>query len=165
MGLFGCATRLQHMWGWFTSLPEYSAGPLLLASPARVWWWSRGDSNPRLPPCKGGALPTELRPQCPRRSLPHGRRRRSILQATELRPVVPAPQSTSRPAGGAQFSRQLSYGPVSWSLVQPFVRGRPARSPGRTSNQGPTTRQVVVGHGGLEPPTSVLSGPRSNQLS
>ncbi len=25
-------------------------------------WWSRGDSNPRLPPCKGGALPTELRP-------------------------------------------------------------------------------------------------------
>ena len=28
----------------------------------RVRWWSRGDSNPRLPPCKGGALPTELRP-------------------------------------------------------------------------------------------------------
>ena len=29
-----------------------------------VRWWSRGDSNPRLPPCKGGALPTELRPHC-----------------------------------------------------------------------------------------------------
>ena len=26
-------------------------------------WWSRGDSNPRHPPCKGGALPAELRPQ------------------------------------------------------------------------------------------------------
>ena len=25
-------------------------------------WWSRGDSNPRPPPCKGGALPAELRP-------------------------------------------------------------------------------------------------------
>ena len=25
-------------------------------------WWSRGDSNPRHPPCKGGALPAELRP-------------------------------------------------------------------------------------------------------
>ena len=25
--------------------------------------WSRGDSNPRPPPCKGGALPTKLRPQ------------------------------------------------------------------------------------------------------
>src|SRR3990170_250276 len=29
-----------------------------------VCWWSRRDSNPRLPPCKGGALPTELRPHC-----------------------------------------------------------------------------------------------------
>ena len=53
-------------------------------------WWSRGDSNPRLPPCKGGALPAELRPH-------------------------------------------RLYG--------------------------------VVGDGGLEPPTSVLSGPRSNRLS
>ena len=26
-------------------------------------WWSRGGSNPRPPPCKGGALPIELRPQ------------------------------------------------------------------------------------------------------
>ena len=26
-------------------------------------WWSRGDSNPRHPPCKGGALPAELRPR------------------------------------------------------------------------------------------------------
>ena len=25
-------------------------------------WWSWGDSNPRLPPCKGGALPAELQP-------------------------------------------------------------------------------------------------------
>ena len=25
-------------------------------------WWSRGGSNPRPPPCKGGALPIELRP-------------------------------------------------------------------------------------------------------
>ena len=23
-------------------------------------WWTSGDSNPRPPPCKGGALPTEL---------------------------------------------------------------------------------------------------------
>ena len=28
----------------------------------RQCWWSRGDSNPRPPPCKGGALPAELRP-------------------------------------------------------------------------------------------------------
>ena len=30
---------------------------------------------------------------------------------------------------------------------------------------GPTSVSSVVGDGGLEPPTSVLSGPRSNQLS
>ena len=28
-------------------------------------WWSRGDSNPLPPPCKGGALPGELRPRGP----------------------------------------------------------------------------------------------------
>ena len=28
----------------------------------RCCWWSRGDSNPRPPPCKGGALPAKLRP-------------------------------------------------------------------------------------------------------
>jgi hypothetical protein len=30
---------------------------------------------------------------------------------------------------------------------------------------GPASSPSVVGDGGLEPPTSVLSGPRSNQLS
>ena len=30
---------------------------------------------------------------------------------------------------------------------------------------GPTSKLRLVGDGGLEPPTSVLSGPRSNQLS
>ena len=33
-------------------------------------WWSRGDSNPRPPPCKGGALPVELRPQMVRAARP-----------------------------------------------------------------------------------------------
>lgn len=30
---------------------------------SREYWWSRGGSNPRPPPCKGGALPAELRPR------------------------------------------------------------------------------------------------------
>ncbi len=58
--------------------------------------WSRGDSNPGPPPCKGGALPTKLRPPPP-------------------------------------------------------LPGTPAGQP--------------VGAPGLEPGTSALSGPRSNQLS
>ena len=41
-----------------TSCPRYSATP----SPQWREWWSRGDSNPLPPPCKGGALPGELRP-------------------------------------------------------------------------------------------------------
>ncbi len=45
--LFGCRRRLPQ------TLPFLSG---------RVYWWSRGDSNPRHPPCKGGALPAELRP-------------------------------------------------------------------------------------------------------
>ncbi len=32
--------------------------------------WSRGDSNPRPPPCKGGALPTKLRPRSRSRASP-----------------------------------------------------------------------------------------------
>ena len=47
---------------------------------------------------------------------------------------------------------QLSYGPFVRICRQPELRRRTA--PGE-----------LVGHGGLEPPTSVLSGPRSNQLS
>ena len=35
---------------------------LLVSVLYSVVWWSRGDSNPRHPPCKGGALPAELRP-------------------------------------------------------------------------------------------------------
>lgn len=58
--------------------------------------WSRGDSNPGPPPCKGGALPTKLRP----------------LLASNAPPPFPK-----------------------------------------------------VGAPGLEPGTSALSGPRSNQLS
>ena len=41
-----------------TSCPRYSTTP----SPQWREWWSRGDSNPLPPPCKGGALPGELRP-------------------------------------------------------------------------------------------------------
>ena len=32
------------------------------------WPWSRGDSNPGPPPCKGGALPAKLRPPVPQGS-------------------------------------------------------------------------------------------------
>ena len=36
--------------------------------PAHPGGWSRGDSNPGPPPCKGGALPAKLRPPVPQGS-------------------------------------------------------------------------------------------------
>jgi hypothetical protein len=48
--------------------------------------WSRGDSNPGPPPCKGGALPAKLRPPAPRRP------RRQ-----------PRPRPRPRPAGWARL--------------------------------------------------------------
>lgn len=56
---------------------------------------------------------------------------------------------TPDPLHAKQMLSQLSYGPNN-------VIGKGFR-PGRAV--------LMVGHGGLEPPTSVLSGPRSNQLS
>jgi hypothetical protein len=46
------------------SLSLFRAGSLP-HSVVRVVGWSRGDSNPGPPPCKGGALPAKLRPQAP----------------------------------------------------------------------------------------------------
>ena len=83
--------------------------------------------------------------------------------------VIPA----SGDVGGAEEARtpdpllakevlsQLSYGPVlgCWSL---------SLDVGRLNSQSPTSniqRPEMVGHSGLEPETSVLSGLRSNQLS
>ena len=81
---------------------------------SRGSWWSRGDSNPRHPPCKGGALPAELRPQVSR--------------------VEPAE------ADRGTFTQKAGPIHAGWT-------------------------QGMVGHPGLEPGTSVLSGLRSNHLS
>jgi hypothetical protein len=75
---------------------ETAAARVLRREPVpRPKRWSRGDSNPGPPPCKGGALPAKLRPRA----------------------------------------------------------------------RLPTHRPARVGAPGLEPGTSALSGPRSNQLS
>jgi hypothetical protein len=42
--------------------PTYSTGSAA-PRPSSGQEWSRGESNPRPPPCKGGALPTKLRPR------------------------------------------------------------------------------------------------------
>jgi len=80
-------------------------------------WWRRGDSNPRPPGCKPGALPTELRPRRIQRCLaqtstseqkhsrPGALSAQKVVGLTGLEPV------TSRLSGGC--SNQLSYRPSS----------------------------------------------------
>ena len=48
---------------WLQRSPDWRsfAGPNRVAAGQR--WWRRRDLNPQPPPCKGGALPVELRPR------------------------------------------------------------------------------------------------------
>ena len=81
-------------------------------------------------------------------------RKRGVGGAEEAR--------TPDPLLAKEVLSQLSYGPVSMLVV-----GRWRLETGRLSSH-PTSnlkRPRVVGHSGLEPETSVLSGLRSNQLS
>ena len=51
----------------------------------RVVGWRRGDSNPQPPPCKGGALPVELRPPEARGCGPRAQRRSGATPASAHR--------------------------------------------------------------------------------
>jgi hypothetical protein len=65
--------------------------------------WSRGDSNPGPPPCKGGALPTKLRPPRQRPgAFPH-----RLLPAVGAPGLEPGTSALSGPR-----SNQLSYAPI-----------------------------------------------------
>ena len=90
---------------------------------------------------------------------------------------------TPDPLRAREVLSQLSYGPFFVLRPRALVRLRLslfssrywfARWPTKVSSPSysrlalvlvSTRCRSVVGHGGLEPPTSVLSGPRSNQLS
>jgi hypothetical protein len=105
--------------------------------------WSRGDSNPGPPPCKGGALPTKLRPRKPK---------------PQTHPLVGAPglePGTSALSGPR--SDHLSYAPVAtpsgWSssntVWRPEVSGylcprRSART--RPSRICPALRTATTCH-------------------
>src|SRR3990172_10419559 len=66
-------------------------------------------------------------------------------------PTAPPVPAGRRFAGGAGGTRTPDFRLAKAALSQ--------------LSYGPTAVLWVVGDGGLEPPTSVLSGPRSNQLS
>ena len=154
--------------------------------------WRRRDLNPQPPPCKGGALPVELRPRpgaYPCAHLSDGvvasRQRSASALAERLRRTMnrtaPATAASARifftklrlldgrigPVRPAPCLRN----PCFWA---PSARKHPRGSGGRPPED--TTGDKVralrghgcpepVGLGGLEPPTSSLSAKRSNRLS
>ena len=166
-----------------------------LAVPARNWCrartrdrpetagqtlWRRRESNSQPPPCKGGALPIELRPRvtgsasAPTRSTNqtseppdpgiHLRWRasrwlRPTARPQRRRPADGAGPGTRRHRPPRATTGSSSSAPSSESLRQTTRIDRIAED--SRGHQRPQT----VGLGGLEPPTSSLSGKRSNRLS
>ena len=92
--------------------------------------WSRGGSNPEPPPCKGGALPVELRPPATaRRRMPHPGFPRGRVGAPGLEP------GTSALSGPR--SDRLSYAPARWLTASRTRRIRhPPGSPKRPVAEG-----------------------------
>lgn len=103
--------------------------------------WSRPGSNRQPPPCKGGALPVELRP-------------RSVLTRSRL--VAAAGPSAAAPA--AEHTHQQERDNDRKEQVRCKVRHAPPRD-------GAAVAAPAMGPRGVEPLTSSLSGTRSNQLS
>ena len=124
--------------------------------------WSRPGSNRQPLACKASALPIELRPRfaarqaisCHRRLPPGGRRPGSWSRTAEnSQPQLLGPQ----PPLLARSAKSRARIPITAKAPQsidrfPFLPVRRILS----SSMGPS---------GLEPPTSSLSGTRSNQLS
>jgi hypothetical protein len=87
-----------------------------------VWrWWRRGDLNPQPPPCKGGALPVELRPRRP--PVRAGWASAQVGRGGCLVPQVglglggaPLADHEQSPGGGGEQHEQLLHeGLLSWS--------------------------------------------------
>ena len=122
-------------------------------------WWRWAGSNRWPPACKAGALPTELHPPDWRFDVGGKRLENLCLQLTPS--SLPSVFGFSRILNFSNFQLltsnfQLTTGcfkVFSWLLVLSNFQLL-------TSNF-----QYVVGLGGFEPPTSRLSGVRSNQLS
>ena len=72
---------------------------------------------------------------------------------------------TWRPLTSCSPRSSSGLRPIFELLAWSELARRPPASDAEAAVLGPHASGWVVGHGGLEPPASVLSGPRSNQLS
>ena len=111
-------------------------------------WWSQAGSNRRPPACKAGALPAELWP-------------RHLSCAPGLPPSLAALNAARLPASRSP-SRECPLDIPSWLTPGEL---RPLLSLVLAANGCVAGALALVGLGGFEPPTSPLSGVRSDQLS
>ncbi len=97
----------------------------LVSQPPR---WSRGDSNPGPPPCKGGALPAKLRPPVPTPAAPPARIDTAIPARVGAPGLEPGTSALSGPR-----SNRLSYAPAGAAVSHSSTAaGPPQDSPGST---------------------------------
>ncbi len=141
-----CKALSQTSWRLFLFRRFFSAAP---AAP-----WSRPGSNRQPPPCKSGALPTELRPQ----SVGPGHAR-SALPGASGPAAAPNPPYQQRQHDRERAQFQYA-GPVHANHLQQHLPGRHFRS-----DRLPVARPAPMGPTRFELVTSSLSGTRSNQLS
>jgi hypothetical protein len=112
--------------------------------------WSRGDSNPGPPPCKGGALPTKLRPQ-------------NSSQQTHPQVGAPGLEPGTSALSGPR-SDHLSYAPVAtpsgWSssntVWRPDVSGY--LCPRRSARSRPIARSGLALRSLLMSPWDLVRG-------
>ena len=124
------------------------------------FWWRWGESNSWPPACKAGALPAELHPQIfaytaswfPRHTL-------SI--AFVIIPCLNKNYSLFKLSQHFHLVRLISVLQNRYSLD--FLRCRRVFAYARLRKNSKCA--ILVGLSGLEPPTSRLSGVRSNRLS
>ena len=93
----------------------------LVSQPPR---WSRGDSNPGPPPCKGGALPAKLRPPVPTPVAPPAR----IDTATPARVGAPGLEPGTSALSGPRSNR-LSYAPAGAAVSHSSTAAGPPQVP------------------------------------
>ena len=127
-----------------------------MSSSATKEWWSQTGSNRRPPACKAGALPTELWPLYLWPQSP------AVASATLGYPRINsgAQSRLPQPQGASVVQR--------WAAALSRVSCEPQSGAAETIKKAEIRQRAkgaMVGRGGLEPPTSRLSGVRSNHLS
>ena len=125
--------------------------------------WRRRESNSQPPPCKGGALPIELRPRVWATS---GKPEKKLIVAAGSQRPEPELASGLLPDLAAVLALLALHG-----VLRPDGRGGEQEQLLHFSSPSLGTARLAVrtpckvGLGGLEPPASSLSGMRSNHLS